>query len=423
MYLSERASDLFPEASFARAHCNFSLRGAESDADEDFVRKWCSDKGLTLYCRRFDTASEAESAGESIEMAARRLRYRWFAQLCSSEGFDAVAVAHNANDEAETFLLNLLRGTGTRGLKGMSPDSVVEGARVLRPMLDISRDEITSWMNSNGKSWREDSTNSDTRYKRNLLRTGVLPLFEKINPSFLSTLRSDMQHISQVDGIAEEYWQSARKAGLTSSDAKVLHLDILNSLGHPEYLTARFVEGKGFSTESIAAICKAAGEESSRGKRFESRSGWTAELSRGQIELISPEEMRGSFSLTVNAPGEYIVDGKLISIQLEDTPQKLKQSAGTLIFDERALPFPFTLRSWKQGDWLVPLGMKGRKKLSDLFTDLSYTPSQKRKAVLAVAGDGSASHVAALLGERIDDSTKVTPKTARIIRITQLQTL
>ena len=94
MYLSERASDLFPEASFAVAHCNFSLRGAESDADEDFVRKWCSDKGLTLYCRRFDTASEAESAGESIEMAARRLRYRWFAQLCSSEGFDAVAVAH-----------------------------------------------------------------------------------------------------------------------------------------------------------------------------------------------------------------------------------------------------------------------------------------------------------------------------------------
>ena len=166
MYLAENAGDLFPGCSFAVAHCNFRLRGAESDGDEAFVRDWCVSHGLPLYVHAFGTAAFASLLGISLEMAARELRYRWFAQLCSDEGFDAVAVAHNADDDAETMLLNLLRGTGTRGLRGMAPSGPIpygQGrGRLLRPMLGLERREIEEWMRAHGCAWREDATNTDT---------------------------------------------------------------------------------------------------------------------------------------------------------------------------------------------------------------------------------------------------------------------
>ena len=169
MYMLNRASELFPGASFAVANCNFSLRGEEADLDSQFVVNWCSEHGLQCFTRKFDTTEYAVRKGISIEMAARELRYAWFSELCSEEGFDAVAVAHNANDNAETLILNLLRGTGTKGIRGMS------GSRILRPLLGISREEIRRWMEGHGCSWREDSTNRDTAIARNKVRHVILP--------------------------------------------------------------------------------------------------------------------------------------------------------------------------------------------------------------------------------------------------------
>ena len=257
MYLANRAPELFPGARFAVAHCNFQLRGAESDGDEAFVRDWCAAHGLSCFVERFDTRAYAASRGISLEMAARELRYDWFARLCRTEGFEAVAVAHNADDSAETLILNLLRGTGTRGLRGMG-----ERAGILRPLLGLSRTEIRAWMEERGAAWREDSTNTDCALKRNRIRHEVFPAFEKINPSYLRTLGEDMRRIARVDDIAEAWFRSVEQ-GLTTPGGAI-RLDALLALEHWEYALWRLVEDASLSGptfEKLVALLQRYREE------------------------------------------------------------------------------------------------------------------------------------------------------------------
>ena len=238
MYLANRAPELFPGARFAVAHCNFALRGAESDGDEAFVRDWCAAHGLECFVRRFDTAGYAAEHGVSIEMAARELRYAWFAELCRDGGFEAVAVAHNADDNAETLVLNLLRGTGTRGLRGMG-----DRDGIVRPLLGTTRAEIRDWMNAHGCAWRDDSTNADSTPKRNRIRNEVFPVFAKINPSFIRTLGDDMERFARVDDIAEAWFRSVRD-GLTTEDGAV-RIPAVLALEHWEYALWRLLDGAG----------------------------------------------------------------------------------------------------------------------------------------------------------------------------------
>ena len=235
MYLANRAPEFFPGARFAVAHCNFRLRGSESDGDEAFVRDWCAARGLECHVERFDTLDYAAQHGISMEMAARELRYAWFARLCREHGYEAVSVAHTADDNAETMLLNLLRGTGTRGLRGMG-----ERAGVLRPMLGVSRAEIRTWMEAHGCPWREDSSNADNTPKRNRIRNEVFPVFAQINPSFVQTLAEDMQRIARTDDIAEAYFRSVRESLTTPGGA--IRIPALLALDHWEYVLWRLVE-------------------------------------------------------------------------------------------------------------------------------------------------------------------------------------
>lgn len=240
MYLANRAPELFPGARFAVAHCNFALRGAESDADEAFVRAWCAEHDLECFVKRFDTRSYAAEHGISIEMAARDLRYAWFAELRRAGGFDAVAVAHNADDNAETLLLNLLRGTGTRGLRGMGDHD-----GIVRPLLDIPREDIRAWMTARGLAWRDDSTNADSTPKRNRIRNEVFPIFARINPSFVRTLGEDMRRFARVDDIADSYFRAVRE-GLTTETGDI-RLPAVLALEHWEYVLWRLLEGAGLS--------------------------------------------------------------------------------------------------------------------------------------------------------------------------------
>lgn len=240
MYLANRAPELFPGARFAVAHCNFALRGAESDADEAFVRAWCAEHGLECFVKRFDTRGHAAEHGVSIEMAARDQRYAWFAELRRAGGFDAVAVAHNADDNAETLLLNLLRGTGTRGLRGMGDHD-----GIVRPLLDIPREDIRAWMTARGLAWREDSTNADSAPKRNRIRNEVFPIFARINPSFVRTLGEDMRRFARVDDIADSYFRTVRE-GLTT-EAGDVRIPAVLALEHWEYVLWRLLEGAGLS--------------------------------------------------------------------------------------------------------------------------------------------------------------------------------
>ncbi|MCR5841411.1 MAG: tRNA lysidine(34) synthetase TilS [Bacteroidales bacterium] len=257
MYLANRAPELFPGARFAVAHCNFGLRGAESDGDEAFVRAWCTEHGMECFTERFDTRAYAAEHGQSIEMAARELRYAWFWRLLDEQGFDAVAVAHNADDNAETLLLNLLRGTGTRGLRGMG-----DRDGIVRPLLETSRAEIREWMEAHGLPWREDSTNADSSPKRNRIRNEVFPVFARINPSFVRTLGDDMRRIARVDDIAESYFRSVRE-GLTLPDGAIKIAKVL-ALEHWEYVLWRLVEEYGLSGptfEKLVALLRRYREE------------------------------------------------------------------------------------------------------------------------------------------------------------------
>lgn len=247
MYLAERAEELFPKASLAVAHCNFSLRGEESDGDEAFVREWCSRHGMRCHTVRFDTRATAAGRGISIEMAARDLRYGWFRELCGEYGYEAVAVAHNADDNAETMLLNMLRGTGCRGLRGMAAHSINNGCTILRPMLDTSRAEIREWMEQGGKAWREDSTNTDTSYRRNKLRHVVMPVFREMNPSYLKTFRRNMKHIAQENDIAESYFRACVKSNLEEG------VNVRELMGHEhwEWLLYRLCEPYNLSEETF----------------------------------------------------------------------------------------------------------------------------------------------------------------------------
>ena len=187
---------------FAIAHCNFSLRGADSDADEAFVRTWAARYGITCHVKRFETSAYATQEGISIEMAARRLRYHWFGELCREKGYTGVAVAHNANDNAETLILNLLRGTGVRGILGMKasgfiPDPDFPDIPLLRPLLGMTREEIEAFAAENGLQWREDATNALNDYKRNKIRNLVFPVFREINPRFVEVLNRDMERFAE----------------------------------------------------------------------------------------------------------------------------------------------------------------------------------------------------------------------------------
>ena len=193
---------------FAIAHCNFGLRGEESDLDEAFVRHWADAHGIPCHVRRFETSAYAAQEGISIEMAARRLRYHWFGELCREHGYSGVAVAHNANDNAETLILNLLRGTGLKGITGMKakgfiPDPEFADVPLYRPILSLTREEIEAFAAENGLTWREDRTNASNDFKRNKIRNQVFPVFKEINPSFIQTLNRDMDHfVEEMEGNA-----------------------------------------------------------------------------------------------------------------------------------------------------------------------------------------------------------------------------
>ena len=389
MYMANRAPELFPGAVFSVAHCNFRLRGGESDGDEAFVRSWCADRGIECFVESFDTRAYAAAHGVSIEMAARELRYAWFAGLCREKGFEAVAVAHNADDNAETLILNLLRGTGIRGVRGMAGR---EG--VLRPLLGTSRSEIRSWMTEHGCSWRDDSTNAESDCRRNLIRNEIFPLFARINPSFVRTLNADMRRLAQAGDIADEYFK--RTAGCFRLPDGSISTHGLTGIPHWEFVLWRLLEDSGINSDEFAALADALKEgRQIAGRRYGPVTGASGRLITGSAE---------------SAPGK-----PRIEIIPRSGIASLKQEPGILVADADRIPHPLKIRRWQPGDWMVPLGMRGRKKVSDIFTDL-HVPVTKKADALVVELDGS--RVAALIGWRIDDSVKVTDSTVRVLRIT-----
>lgn len=380
----------------ALAHCNFNLRGEESDGDEAFVREWAAAQGVRCFVERFDTKAYAQASAQSVEMAARQLRYEWFDSLCAKEGYVGVCVAHNANDNAETLLLNLLRGCGLKGACGMKEVSAnpFGKSKVFRPLLQYSRAQIEEYALKEGISWRTDSTNGESEVKRNIIRNRVFPILEELNPSFIQTLNRDIDNFSE----AETALELSLDACVVEGDR--ICIETLKENPAWEYLLFSKLYDRGFHPSTARSVVDLLGSERIvGGKTF---SGRDCQLITTSRELLFQD----------GAPAEPSV-----KITCEDwvPGSDPRTKRGTIILDADALPSGEPqLRPWKEGDYLQPIGLKGKKKVSDLLTDLHYDISQKETA-LVVSGEGS--HVLAVVGERVDVEASVTSKTRRIYRI------
>ena len=434
MCLLDLFSRTLPVSDYAVAHCNFSLRGEESDGDQALVEARAAELGVPVYVKRFDTVAYAKEHGVSIEMAARELRYDWFGQLCREHGFEVIAVAHNANDNAETLMLNLLRGTGLNGLHGMAEVT----ANVFRPMLEFTRKQIEGYALAHRVPYRHDSSNFESDYKRNRIRNEVFPVFEKINPSFVRTLNREIGYFAEAGSIVED-WCRLQLPHVVSDESGHLSINTsaLLATRHWRYLLYYILEPYCFNSQTLSSVeSLLESDRTVSGKRFDSQ---THTLLTAQDALIvapsedlkisegRPKELRlADDVVVVRGAGTYNFNGSRFLVELIDRTMDmpLKQPQGVLILDAEKLQFPFVCRRWRQGDWLVPLGMRGKKKVSDLFTDLKFNILDKESAVILVdtrtEGLAEQQHIASLLGHRIDDRYKVTPSTQTILRITLL---
>jgi len=426
----------FGAGSFAIAHCNFHLRGEESDGDEALVTKWAEENGVRMHRVDFDTVGYAAENGLSIEMAARELRYRWFGELCEEHGYEAVVVAHHADDNAETLVLNMVRGAGLKGLTGMKPVSPLsfrasEASReiyILRPLLTFTRKQIEGHVFAWNVPYHEDSTNSSVEYRRNSIRHEVFPLFERMNPSYVRTLNREMTYLSDASSIVEEWCKEHVEHVLENGEISIPRL-----LEIPQwrYLLYYILEPYGFNTsvlESLENLLMS--DRTISGKRFES-AGYVLRTERQSLVVVPKmagqagviPDLIGDPFVPVRVAGAYHCNGRRFVVEVLpwSAEMPLLQPAGMLIFDADKLKFPFVCRGWRNGDWMIPLGMKGKKKLSDMFTDLKYSYQDKENALVLVDCTGDRAekqHIAALLGARIDDQYKVSDRTTSIIRIT-----
>ena len=380
------------------AHCNFQLRGTESDEDEVLVEEEAKKYGVEFYNRRFETTAEMERTGESMEMAARRLRYAWFDALSREHGYTAVAIAHHADDSIETFFINLLRGTGLRGLTGIS----TQVGKIIRPLLFASRKDILEYAVQNRIPFREDSSNRSTKYLRNKIRLGM-----SRNLARLTDAQLFINH-----GI-----ERIRSEAVTSDTGiDTIHLDRLDPAFPQGFVIYELLNSAyGFKGDVIDSLCHAL-EQGATGRRFYARER-VASIDRGRIVVapIAPDDAclttvrKGALRSYCGNSALYYEYCDIDTIKNFGVPEHIAQ------LDADRLQFPLTLRRWQEGDWFVPFGMTGRKKVSDYLVDAKVSVAEKQRQFVLLSGDD----IVWLVGRRIDDRYRLTPDTENVLRITK----
>jgi len=401
---------LFREAGieYSIAHCNFSLRGDESDGDEEFVAAYARTSSISFFSRRFDTMTYAGTHRISVQMAARELRYDWFRSLIRSEGFDSVAVAHNLNDNVETFLINLSRGTGLHGLTGMSPRT----GDIIRPLLFATREEIASYASARGIDFREDRSNAEVKYIRNRIRHKVIPELEKVNPGILAAVADTMKHLSSDSSLVDTYLSQLSGQLFTfSGDSAGVEISSIMALNPLEPHIFGLFRPFGLfpkQTDEVISLL-----QSGTG-----RSVYTATHrllnDRGRI-IISPRISEAPEEYTFNSIDEIRISGLFSALRItEPSDDALPATHLTASLDLDLVAFPVTVRPWKPGDRFMPLGMKQMKKISDFLIDLKVPVTEKEQVLLLLSG----SDVMWVMGYRIDDRFRVSEETGKIIVLT-----
>ena len=389
----------------AVAHCNFGLRDAEADGDEALVASYCKNQGIEFHRIQFNTTQYAIGHGISIEMAARDLRYAWFDELAAKFGFDTIAIAHNLNDSVETFFLNLTRGSSIKGLTGINP---ING-KVVRPLIEVSREQIEDYAQKHDIQWRTDATNLTDVYRRNYIRLNILPLFAELNPSFLATMQGNLNLISAANKLVEEQVTDAAKSLLTkSSSAYTINIEALTAKTSWEILLFEILNTFGF-TPGEFEVAKGL-IVSQTGSKVVSSS-HTIWKNRDSL-VIEPIHILAQPSATIK---EY--EGSIVE------PIRLQWAIGTLngeetcwqpnqaVFDLAKLKLPLEIRRWQAGDYFTPSGMTGSKKVSDFLTDQKIE-SHRRSSALVMESNGK---IAWIIGLRISEHFRKKGNTGKAI--------
>ena len=389
------------------AHCNFQLRGNESDLDEEFVRKQVLIHGVTAFFEKFDTEEYAKLSGISIEMAARELRYDFFEKIRIENNFDFIVTAHHQDDLIETFFLNLSRKTGIKGLTGIK----VKSRKIIRPLLFADRVEIENYASLNYIDFREDSSNNEVVFQRNFLRHKILPLFSELNPAFKKNILASIENLKDAEKVYSGFL-SSEKAGVIVKNKNETEIKIqaLIKSSFPKILLLEILSEFNFNATVVDEIFKSLSTES--GKQFFSK---THRLVKDRNSL---------FVSTIKENGDKIYyiekdDIELfepLDISIEKFPSEnfqIVKEPSVACLDLDQIEFPLLIRKWQQGDYFQPLGMTGFKKISDFFIDQKIPIHEKENTWILCSGK----KIVWIMGHRIDNRFKINDQTNNILKI------
>lgn len=390
---------------FSLAHCNFNLRGEESDGDEDFVMQLAEDLEVEVFIQNFDTQSYAREHKLSIQMAARELRYQWFEELALQLQFDYVLTAHHADDNLETFLINLSRGTGLDGLVGIPK----QNGKLLRPLLSFSRADIETYAAKQKLSWREDSSNASVKYLRNQLRLEVIPKLKELNPRLLQNFSKTQEHLWQSKQIVDLAIDQIYKQVVDKVEDNTVFFNAEKLLGLPHLEACLYELFKTYAFTEWTDVNDLLSAQT--GKFVQSK---THRLLKNRNQLILTP-VAGNILFNSKIPsGVASLETPLGTISFEEVDKMAENKADCIYVDKDLLKFPLTVRHWENGDYFYPFGMQGRKKLSKFFKDEKYSVLEKEKALVLCTSN----QIVWIVNKRLDNRFKLTETTKNILKIT-----
>ena len=388
------------------AHCNFKLRNEESDGDEEFIKTFAQTNNLEVFITHFETETVATTQKQSIQMAARQLRYEWFETLKNQKGFEYILTAHHADDNLETLLINLSRGTGLDGLTGI-PE--LNGS-IVRPLLEFDREGIHNFATYHELSWREDSSNNSTKYVRNNLRHTIIPLLKEMNPSFIESFQNTQNHLKDTQSILEDYMLEVEDKVVESIDENqmIYNIDRILSLNNPKGYLYQLLKGYNFTDwTQITALL-----EAQSGKQIRSS---THRLIKNRSQLILTSlNKKSKVSISIEASETFVsLPSHSFDLKLE-LSESLGSTSNTIVYlDFEMLEFPLKLGNWNTGDYFYPSGMTGKKKLSKYFKDEKLSLTEKENTVVLYSNNA----VVWIVGMRADQRFIANEKSTKILKL------
>ena len=409
MVMLDIFSKIYPIEQLAIAHCNFSLRAEDSIKDMNLVEKRAKEYNIKLNNIIFDTYKEIEQRGVTLQETARELRYEWFEQLSEESGYTKIATAHNKNDNVETFFVNCVRGTGIRGLTGIP----IKNGIIVRPVISLTRSDIVAYAARNKVAYRDDKSNSTTKYLRNSIRHEVIPILEQRNSNFVAIMDSNIDKIRQsVDFI--NYFVNDFSSKYLIRELDVISLNMKHIATYPiaEYLLFEVLSEFGFSKMISDSMLNSYHNKLS-GREFHSKTN-KAYLNRGVLEIFEQKETCLIENISIpKQEGRYMVGEMTLILKVEDYNDRvnLKTASNVAIFDYDSVGTEMVVRGWQNGDWFVPFGMNNKKQLSDLFIDSKVSIYQKKQIPIICSEE----NIIWVVGLRTDNRYRVSEKTAKIL--------